>query len=338
MTAAPPGPFSYPTGDVTLVRGQGVRLWDDTGRRYLDGISGTFNLPLGHGHPRVVAAVREQAGTLAYASSSFQTRPVRELAAALVRLSPPHLTRVHLRSTGGSTANEGAIRIAQHATGRRDVVTMFRGHLGQTIATAGMSGYASRRAPFPASVAGRLVVPDPYCFRCFYRQRPQDCGLWCVERIADFLRYAGDGQAAAVLVEPVCGVGGNVVPPPGYLAELRRFCDERGIVLVFDEVQTAFGRTGHMFAADHFGVAPDMITVAKGLSGLGLPLGAVLLTDRLAGLDRQYHSFTSGGQPLAAAAALATLEVITAPGFLDRVRRVGGLLMGELTALRSVFP
>ncbi|GGP55555.1 aspartate aminotransferase family protein [Saccharothrix coeruleofusca] len=328
----------YELGDALLVRGEGVRVWDSTGREHLDCVSGTFNLVLGHNHPAVVAAVKEQAEELVFASSSFQTGPTNEVMRQLVELSPANLTRVNLRSSGGSTANEGAIKIAQWHTGKRDVIVPFRGHLGQSIATASYNGTSRMRAPFPYHLPGAVRVPDAYCHRCFYRQTPDSCGLWCVDRIEDFITYASSGSVAAMVVEPISGVGGNVVPPPGYLQRLKEFCEAREIVLIFDENQTGMGRTGHLFAADHFGVSPHIITTSKGLTGSGLPLAAILTEERLTGMPRSMHGFTYGSHTLSAAAATVTLEIVRQPEFLANVRATGAVLLERLTALRADHP
>lgn len=328
----------YQLGDEVLVRGEGVRCWSSTGREYLDCVSGTFNLLLGHNHPEVMAAVRAQSEALVFASSSFQTEPTNRVMQELVRLSPANLTRVNLRSSGGSTANEGAIKIAQQHTGRRDVIVPFRGQVGQTLATTSFSGSSRMRAPFPYQFPGALHVPEPYCFRCFYRQTPDSCGMLCVQRIEDFIAYASSGSVACMIIEPISGVGGNVVPPPGYFQELREFCDAREIVLIFDEIQTAFGRTGHMFAADYFGVQPHMMTVSKGLTGSGLPLAAILTEERMANWDRSLHGFTYGGHTLSAAAAVRTLQIVQRPGFLENVRASGQVLVERLRALQQDNP
>ncbi|HEX6355394.1 aspartate aminotransferase family protein [Actinophytocola sp.] len=328
----------YQLGDALLVGGSGVRAWDSAGREYLDCVSGTFNLLLGHNHPEVMAAVREQTERLVFASSSFQTEPTNEVMRELVRISPDNLTRVNLRSSGGSTANEGAIKIAQHHTGKRDVIVPFRGQIGQTLAAASLSGSSRMRAPFPYRFPGSVHVPEPYCYRCFYRQHPDTCGFWCVRRIDDFIDYASSGSVACLIIEPVSGVGGNVIPPPGYLADLKAFCEEREILLIFDEIQTAFGRTGQMFAADHFGVSPHIMTVSKGLTGSGLPLAAILTEERMAGWDRSLHGFTYGGHTLSAAAAVKTLEIVQRPGFLENVRASGAVLLDRLRALQSDHP
>ncbi|ONI92266.1 aspartate aminotransferase family protein [Saccharothrix sp. ALI-22-I] len=328
----------YELGDALLVRGEGVRVWDSTGREYLDCVSGTFNLVLGHNHPAVVAAVKEQADDLVFASSSFQTGPTNEVMRQLVELSPANLTRVNLRSASGSTANEGAIKIAQWHTGKRDVIVPFRGHVGQSIATASYNGTSRMRAPFPYHMPGAVRVPEPYCHRCFYRQTPDSCGLWCVDRIEDFIAYASSGSVAAMIIEPISGVGGNVVPPPGYLQRLKDFCEAREIVLIFDENQTGMGRTGRLFAAEHFGVSPHILTTAKGLTGSGLPLAAILTEEHLVGMPRSMHGFTYGGHTLSAAAATVALEIVRQPEFLATVRTTGAVLLERLTALRADHP
>jgi 4-aminobutyrate aminotransferase len=328
----------YDVSDTFITAGEGIYLYDGDGSRYIDCGSGTFNLSLGYRHPEIIAVVKEQADKLIHVTSSFQTAPVNDLVQRLVEVSPDNLTKVHLKVPGGSEANEGAIKMAQYVTGRREVITLFRSHLGQTMMTAGLSGNAFRKAPFPAVFPGGLQVPDPYCYRCFYKQQPESSDFLCVQRINDFIDFASAGQVACVLVEPISGNGGNIVPPHGYFAELRRLCDERGIVLIFDEIQTGIGRTGEMFAADYFGVRPDAMTLAKGLGGSGLQVAAILTDARLSGLDGHHHSFTYGANLLAAAAASKTIEIVGRPGFLENVRTVGAGILGRLRDMQGRLP
>ncbi|MEC4019437.1 aspartate aminotransferase family protein [Streptomyces sp. H27-D2] len=325
----------YPVSEYRMDHGEGVYLYDVDGQQYIDCASGTFNLSLGYEHPEVVKAIREQAEQLIHVTSTFQTDTVNALVTRLAEISPANLTKVHLKVSGGSTANEGAVKMAQFHTGRRDVISLFRSHHGNTMLTTGMSGEAFRRAPFPMQPAGLVHVPDPYCLRCFYKQHPDTCGLLCVERINDFIDHASSGSVACLIVEPVSGSGGNVVAPDGYLAALRGLCDERDIVLIFDEVQTGIGRVGRMFAAEHFGVSPDIITTAKGLGGSGAQVAAILADDRLSGMGGEYHSFTYGANVLAAAAAVATLDVIGQRGFLEHVREVGAYIKLRLEELAT---
>jgi 4-aminobutyrate aminotransferase-like enzyme len=342
MTAATtPTATSYyynPPSGPEIVAGEGVWLYDRDGRAYLDCEAGTFNVSLGYGHPEVVHAVRAQAERLIHVTSQFATEPLDALARELVEIAPPNLDRVHLKTISGSTAVEGAIRMAQLHTGRSEVITLFRSHHGQTLATTGIAGSGARRRRLATHPLAALQVPDPYCYRCFYRERPETCGFLCVDRIDDFIAYASSGRIACVVIEPISGNGGNVVPPDGYLQALRRFCDEREIVLIFDEVQTGLGRTGEMFAADHFGVAPHAMAIAKGLGGSGLPIAAILAEERLTGLHRDEHAFTGGGNLLGAAAALATLRVLRAPGFLAHVREVGAAILERFHAMQRRLP
>jgi 4-aminobutyrate aminotransferase-like enzyme len=327
----------YPVSEKRMVSGQGIYLYDETGREFIDCASATFNLSLGYSHPAVLAAMREQADQLIHITSSFQSDPINALARKLVELSPDNLTKVHLKVSGGSVANEGAIKMAQVATGKRDVITLFRSHLGQTMMMASLSGNGFRKEPFPVLYHGGFQVPDPYCYRCFYGQNRSTCGLMCVDRIDDFVEFASSGQVAAIVVEPISGNGGNIVPPDGYFQRLRQFCDEHDIILIFDEIQTGIGRTGHMFAADHFGVQPDAINTAKGLGGSGAQVAAILASDRLTGLDINHHSFTYGANLMAAAAASVTLDIISKPEFLANVRAVGSYIMRRLEALSRQY-
>ncbi|MEL6682263.1 MAG: aspartate aminotransferase family protein [Pseudomonadota bacterium] len=330
--------FYHAVGDIKMVHGDGLYLYaKDDETPYLDCASGTFNLPFGHNPANVIAAAKQQLDRLAYISSSFHSDPVDELAKLITELTPDNLTSVHLRSPGGSTANEGAIRIAQYATGKSDVIGLFRGHMGQTIATTAASGYAARRAPFPNTSSGFLHVPAPYCYRCFYNSVAEECGFACVDRISDFIRYASSGNVAAIMVEPVMATGGTIVPPKGYFEELKQFCEDQDIILIFDEVQTGFGRCGTMFAADHFGVSPHIMTLAKGISGIGMPIGAIVTEARLEGLERLYHGFTNGGHVVSAAAAVETIKMLSAPGFLQRVARQGEKLKAGLEQVVARF-
>lgn len=330
--------YYNPPHPLKAARGEGVYLCADDGTRYLDCSSGTFNLTLGYSHPEIVEAVRAQAGELIHVTSKFQSGPVNELVSRLAEIAPDGLSRVHLKSSSGSDANEGAIKIAQHHTGNPDVVSLFRAHLGQTMGMIGASGAAFRRAPFPSQIPGVVHVPDPYCARCFYRQERATCGLLCAERINDFIDYASSGRVACVVVEPISGNGGNIVAPDGYLQALRDLCDERGILLVFDEIQTGFGRTGQMFAADTFGVTPDLLTFGKGLGGSGLPIAGILAQERLTGLEGHHISSTFGANVLAAAAAVKTIEILRRPGFLENVRAVGAHVMSRLRELATQVP
>ncbi|WP_372426178.1 aspartate aminotransferase family protein [Salinarimonas chemoclinalis] len=328
----------YPVSERRMVRGSGVRLYDSDGNAFIDCAAATFNLSLGYSHPEVLEAMREQADKLIHVTSSFRTDPIDALAHNLAAVAPDGLSLVNPKVGGGSEANEGAIKMAQRATGRSQVITLFRAHVGQTLMMSSMSGNAFRREPFPVELPGSLQVPDPYCHRCFYDKSPESCGRFCVDKIDDFIEFASTGRVAAILVEPISGNGGNIVPPEGYFQKLRELCDRHDIMLIFDEIQTGIGRTGHMFAAQHFGVTPDAITTAKGLGGIGAQVAAIITTERMGGLPSDQHSFTYGSNLLAAAAANKTLEIVGRPEFLANVRATGAHIMGRLAQIAERFP
>jgi 4-aminobutyrate aminotransferase-like enzyme len=190
--------------DTVLVKGKGIYVYDAEGTRYIDCASATFNLSLGYGHPEVLQAVQEQAEKLIHVTSTFQTDPINAVVRKLVEVSPENLTLVHPKVSSGSVANEGAIKIAQHYTGKRDVITLFRSHLGQTMMMTSMSGNAFRKEPFPNLFPGSIQVPDPYCHRCFYKQKPQTCDFLCVDRINDFVEYASSGSVACIVRNVEC--------------------------------------------------------------------------------------------------------------------------------------
>ncbi|WP_202638724.1 aspartate aminotransferase family protein [Bailinhaonella thermotolerans] len=334
MHNEPPQGYYHQPSNLLVDHGKGVHFWDSDGNRYIDCASGTFNLHLGYSHPEITRAIREQAERVLHVTSSFQSGPVNDLVENLVRVSPENLTRVHLKSSGGSEAVEGAVKIAQQATGRDEVISFYRSHHGQTLNMIEASGNAFRRKPFRGGQPhGYYKAPDPYSLRrVFPGKSDEELGQYALALLEEHIEYATSDRIAAILIEPITGNGGNVVQPRGFLRGLRKLCDERGIVLVYDEIQTGLGRTGHMFGADHAGVYPDMITVAKGLGG-GLPIAAILCEERLLGLGPNDHSFTFGANVLAASVANVILEVISRPEFLPRVRRVGDYVEQRLRAL-----
>jgi 4-aminobutyrate aminotransferase-like enzyme len=314
-----------------FIAGDGIWLIDADGERFLDCRSGTFNLPLGYAHPRLLAAQERQRRKLDHLSGSYGHDLVERLIGRLREVAPPGLAEVHLRSAGGSQAVEGAIKLAQNRTGRGEVVTLWHSHHGQTIATRSMSGNIGGRSMLRATLPGRLAMPDPLCSSCHYRLTHPSCGLRCATAIDDVVLQEGRDRPAAVLIEPILGAGGNVVPPPGYLEHLREWCTRNGVLLIFDEVQTGVGRTGEWFAAQHFGVTPDVVVLAKGLG-----VAAVISNPETAGrLTPEQHAFTFAGDLGRVALALETLDVIEQEELLDNARRVGAHLVEGLHALRE---
>jgi acetylornithine/N-succinyldiaminopimelate aminotransferase len=302
---------SYARQPVEFVRGEGARLWDDEGNEYLDFLCGIGVTSLGHCHPRVVEAVREQVGRLMHVSNLFYTEPAMRLAA---RLSDSSLGGKVFFCNSGAEASEAAIKLARKARAGGDVVVVHGAFHGRTYGALSATPQEAKQAPFAPLVPGFRAVPaDP-----------------------EELRAAVDGRTAAVLVEPIQGESGVNVLPAELLAVARAACDERGAALIFDEVQCGMGRTGTLWAYEQTGVRPDAMTVAKALGG-GLPIGALITGERLANvLAPGDHGSTFAGGPAVASAALAALEVTEDPALLERVRELGQRLAAGLERLAHV--
>lgn len=325
----------YGVSDIHFKKGSGIYLIDPNGREYIDCSSGTFNLALGYTNEEILASIVEQLNYGVHVSSSFSSDPLLQFVEMLGDIAPNNLNIIHPKVCGGSVANEGAIKIAQKYTGKNEVISWFRSHLGQTVATTNLSGTSFRKHSFPCNISASIKVPDPYCHRCFYQQKPDKCGFLCVERINDFIQYSSSGNISCIIVEPITGNGGNIVPPKGYFQQLSKLCDENDIVLIFDEIQTGIGRTGYFFAADYFEVTPDIITVAKGLGGIGFQVAAILTKEKFKGLEMYEHSFTFGANLIGMTAAAKTLEIISRAGFLENVRHIGAYIIERLYEIKK---
>lgn len=301
----------YARYPVVLERGEGCRVWDDRGRCYLDLFGGLAVNVLGHCHPAVVAAVQEQTGRLLHASNLYYTKPAARLLALLCEHS--FAERIFLCNSGAE-ANEAAIKLARRygATaggGRFEIITASGSFHGRTLAAVSATGQERFQRGFAPLVPGFRTVPYG------------DLGA---------LEAAVRKETVAVMLEPIEGEGGVVVPDDGYLPAVRELCTRRGLLLILDEVQTGIGRTGRLFAYEHAGIVPDIMTLAKALGG-GLPLGAMCTTDQLAScMGHGDHGSTFGGNPVACAAGAATLELVANEHFLENARRAGELLRGRL--------
>jgi predicted acetylornithine/succinylornithine family transaminase len=300
----------YPTRDVALVRGRNARLWDANGREYLDCAAGHGVVNVGHAHPRVAAAIAEQAQRLITCPGSFPNDKRSELSERLAALLPAGLTRLFFCNSG-TEAMEAAIKIARLSTGRTGVLATMRGFHGRTMGALSATWDPKYREPFAPLVPGYTHVP--------------------YDRLEAAAEAIG-ATTACVVVEIVQGEGG-VRPGSGeYFRGLRRLCDERGALLVVDEVQTGFGRTGRMFACEHHGVVPDLLCLSKAIAG-GLPMGVVAIGPRVAELPNGAHGSTFGGNPLACAAALAVLDVFRDEKLVERAAELGAWLFQRLRAI-----
>lgn len=323
--------FFAPTEDVVIDRGQGIYLWDSKGKKYIDCAAATFNLSLGYSNQEVLEAVAEQAGKLVHVTSSYMCEPVAKLVEKLVEVTPKSLTKIHLKVSGGSTANEGAIKMAHYYNKKAGVISLFRSHVGQSIFTMNVSGLGFRREPFANfGNSGIVHVPPAYCHRCFYEKTPDSCGMLCASRIEEYIKYACNGNISAMILEPILGNGDNIIPPREYFVKLRELADKYEFALIFDEIQTGIGRTGHMFAAQYFDVEPDIMTIAKGLGGTGFQIAAIACKEEYSKMEPYHLSFTYGSNSISSAAGLKTLEIITRDGFLDNVTVVGNYIVDRL--------
>jgi len=300
----------YPRRDIVLIRGSGARLFDENGREYIDCAANVGVSNIGHGNQTVARAVHDQYLTLGNCYSMFYN-PVRaHLAQKLASLAPGNLNKVFFCNSGAE-ANEAAIKFARSSTGRQEIIAAMRGFHGKTMGALAATWGPEYQKPFAPMMPGLKHVP--------YNNLAK-------------LEAALGGNTAAVLLEVVQGEGGVKIGDKAYFQKVRELCDANGMLLIIDEVQTGFGRTGTMFACEQF-VVPDMLCLAKSLAG-GIPMGAVLCNDRIK-VPVKSHTSTFGGNPTACAAALATIEVIEKEGLVERSRTLGEYFLQELGSIES---
>lgn len=327
-----PSLTTYYDEPLTIEEGSGVRVRDADGREYLDGFAGILTTSLGHCHPRVVEAVREQAGRLGHVSSLYVTAPMLEAARRLADLAPGGLRRTFF-SSSGTEANETAIQLARAYTGRTDVIALRGAYHGRGGGTIALTAHASWRV-LPSTQAGVSHAVAPYPYRCPYRQPcDEGCGEAYARDLEEVVLTTTDGRPAAFVVEPIQGVNGVVVPPPGYLKGAAEVIRRYGGLLIVDEVQTGFGRTGgRWFGIEHAGVVPDIMVTAKGIAA-GLPVGATTTTDEIAAGWRGKIISSFGGNPMLLAGMVAALDVMVEEDVPARASARGARLRAGIEAL-----
>jgi taurine--2-oxoglutarate transaminase len=320
-----------------IVRGEGCCLYDDRGRRYLDFSAGLVAVNLGHAHPAVAAAIAEQAHTLTYAAPSFANDKRAELARAIIELAPWTEGGRIFFTTGGGEANEDAMKFARTLRGRHKILTAYRSFHGSAPGAGTLSG-ENRRWPNEPGIPGVVRFFTPFPYRSpFHTRDPREETDRAIEHLEEIVRYEGAENIAALLIEPIVGSNGVIVYPERYLARVREVCDRHGILLIFDEVMTGFGRTGAPFASQQFGVTPDMFTFAKGVTSAYVPLGGVAVRESLAShFDAcalpSGHTFS--GHPLAMAAGVATLRAYEDESLFERAREIEGWLRERFDSLQ----
>ena len=310
---------------LPIAAGEGSTFWDYQGNAYLDFSSQLVNLNLGHQHPDLVAAIQQQAGRLATIQPSMASDVRSELARRIAEVAPGDLDKVFF-TNGGADANEYAVRMARAVTGRRKVLSMYRSYHGGTATAISLTGDPRRWAnePSDGSVAHFM---GPYAYRSsFHSETPEQEAERALAHLEQLIVLEGANTIAAIIIETIVGTNGVLVPPPGYLQGVRALCDTYGIVYIADEVMVGFGRIGEWFAVNAFDVVPDLITFAKGVNSGYVPLGGVVISQKIAShFDTVAFAggLTYSGHPLACAAGVATFEVFERDGILERVRDLG---------------
>ena len=324
---------------IAIDRAEGIYLWDTDGRRYMDFSSQLMNVNIGHRHPAVVQAIKDQAERLPYIAPSFATQVRGELGRKLAQITPGDLHKAFF-TLGGAEANEHAMKIARLYTGRQKVLTRYRSYHGATAGAMTASG-DPRRLPAEPGIPGIVRVMDPHCYRCPFGQEPETCQRECISHVEQVIQFEGPEQFAAILMEGVTGTSGLFVPPEDYWPRMREICNRYGILLIADEVMSGFGRTGKWFGVDNWGVVPDMISMAKGITSGYMPLGAVVVSKAI-GEYFEDHTLWSGltasAHPIACAAAIATLRVYEEDRLLENARSMESVMTQHLSGIKDRHP
>jgi 4-aminobutyrate aminotransferase len=331
--ASPSYPRDYP---FVMSHGRGTEVWDVDGNRFLDFMSGIAVCSTGHAHPRVVAAVKDAADKFLHISSDYWHENMTGLTERLAEVAPMGEPVMSFLCQSGTESVEGAIKLARYVTGRPRYIGFLGSFHGRTMGSlAFTSSKYTQQKGFAPAMPGVTHVPYPNPYRPLFAGADQGKAVLDYIRML-FERNVPASEVAAILIEPLQGEGGYLVPPEGFLAGLRALCDEHGILLIFDEVQSGVGRTGRMFCCEHSGVKPDILTSAKGL-GSGLPIGAVIAKRRLMEQwKRGAHGNTFGGNPLSCAAANATLDLVRSE-YMANAARVGEYFMAQLRQLQQSY-
>lgn len=320
---------------IPVAKAQGVYFWTPEGKRFLDFNSQLMCVNVGHGNERIIRAIQEQVATLAYAIPLMATEPRARLGAKLAEITPGDIDTFFF-TNGGAEANENAIRIARLYTGRQKILSRYRSYHGGTAGALTLTG-EPRRWPSEPGIPGIVHFMDPY----HGIQRGWDSVDVALTYFEEVIQLEGPQTIAAVIIEPVTGTNGILVPPDGYLQGIRDLCTQHGILMIADEVMSGFGRTGEWFAVDHWGIVPDLMSMAKGLTSAYVQLGALGMRHHIAEYFQNnvfYGGLTYGSHPVACAAALATLQVYEEDDLIERACRMGVVMKDRLIDLETRHP
>lgn len=328
---------------IVLARGEGSTVWDTAGKEYIDGLAGLMCVNVGYGRQEIIDAITAQLGKISYVSPFvFPNEPAVELAAKLAAISPVGTDARVFFVTGGGEAVESALKIAKQYQrargfqGRYKTISRRFAYHGTTMGALSVGGLTGIRKVFEPLVPGNRHVPIPHRYHCDYCWQASGCSGQCTTEVANLIEFESPETIAATIMEPVQNSGGCIVPPLTYYPEIRRLTRENGIVMIMDEVICGFGRTGKMFGTENWGVQPDMMTLAKGLTSAYYPLGAVVVSKDIADVfigpehKKLLHGFTFGGHPVAAAAALANIAIIERENLVERAAQQGEYLRAQL--------
>jgi len=324
---------------IPVAGGDGRYFWDFDGKRYLDFASQLVNVSIGHQHPKVVAAIKEQAEKLCTIGPPMATEPRSTLARMLAEITPGDL-QMSFFTNGGAEANENAIKLARWYTGRHKVIARYRSYHGATGGAITLTG-DPRRWPAEPGIPGVVRMLDPYTYRC-PAGHPDPCPV-CEggPHLEEILQYEAAHTVAAVILETVTGTNGIIVPPDGYLQSIREVCDRHGILLIADEVMAGFGRTGKWFGVENWDVVPDILSVAKGINSGYIPLGAMVVRKPIADWVRDKYfagGLTYSGHPLACASAIASIEAFKEEGIVENAAEMGDVFAEQLRTLQDKHP
>ena len=314
----------------------GVYIIDSEGRKILDFSSQLMCVNVGHKNQKIIKAIQEQAEKVCYLYPGFAYESRAKIGKALAEVTPGDLNKIFF-TLGGADANDNAIKIARAATKKHKILARYRSYHGATYGAITLTG-DPRRPPVEPALPGVIHVLDPYCYRCPFALTYPECGLQCAEHIAEVIQYETADTVAAVFMESVVGSNGLIVPPDGYMQRVKEICEENDVLFVVDEIMSGFGRTGKWFAIEHWDVAPDIMTMAKGLTSAYIPLGAVAVSPKVSDvIDKEvlYCGLTYGAHPLSCAAACAAIEVYREENLIENARDMGAILKTELKRFKE---
>ena len=328
-----PSVATFYTDPLPLTRGEAQHVWDVDGKQYLDFFGGIVTVGIGHCHPKVTARIAQQVRTLQHTSTFFPHEVTVRLAEKMAEIAPGALSKTYFTNSG-TEADETAVLLARLHTGRTEIIALRHGYSGRSQTAMSLTAHANWRLS-PVVDPGVVHAHNAYCYRCAFEQTYPECKLLCARDVEELIKTATSGKIAALIAEPIQGVGGFVTPPEDYLRELAAIVRAHGGLIISDEVQTGFGRTGdHWFGVEHWGIEPDIITCAKAMAN-GTPVGATVTTPEIASAIKGAQISTFGGNPVTATAALATIEVIEEEGLLANAASMGRELASGLEQLKA---